>query len=269
MSKGMLLYAMNTPKTDYGKIANVAALLINHHVGLPVSVVVDKLSTVDPGLFDQVIVHAPKRSHLDLLEDRGSSWRNKERHNYLALTPYDQTLVLDSDYLLFNNHLINLFDTVEPLYLSYDAIKTNGDEVEPTEQYISEFSLPLVWGTCFYFRKSPEATLFFDLVEYVRANYGYFTQRYDLSTHMYRNDFTFAIAAHLYSDYRPLVIARNPYPITTAYSHSRIINVSQDGLTLIGPGESNGISYLPNTNVHVLNKQTILDHYELFKQYFL
>lgn len=269
MSKGVLLYAMNTKQMDYGKIANVGAMLIEKHLGLPVSVVVDKRSTVDPGLFDQVIVHNPKRNQLDLLEDRGSSWRNKERHAYLALTPYDQTLVLDSDYLVFNNRLATLFDGVEPLYLTYDAVKTNGDAVEPSERYISEYSLPLVWGTCFYFRKSPEASLFFDLVEYVRSNYGYFTQLYELSTQMYRNDFTFAIAAHMYSGYRAGAIARNPFPIVTAYPGSIIAKVDYDGLTLRGHGETNGISYHKGISVHMLNKQTILDHYEQFKHHFL
>lgn len=260
---------MNTKNTDYGKIANIGAMLIQRHLGLPVSVITDKRSTVDVGLFDQVIVHKPKLNQLDLLESRGSSWRNKERHAYLALTPYEQTLVLDSDYLLFNDRLLQLFDTVEPLYLTYDAVKTNRAPVEPSERHISAFSLPLVWGTCFYFRKSEAATLFFDLVEYVRANYGYFTQLYELSTQMYRNDFTFAIAAHLYSGYRAGVIARNPFPIVTAYPSTIIARVTETGLVLRGHGENNGIAFHEGTSVHMLNKQTILDHYERFKHYFL
>lgn len=266
--RGVLLYSMNTPYVDYGIIANTAALLIERFLGLPVSVVTDERYSVDVGLFDEVIVVDSKKDPGMQLNNPNTTWRNKERHNYFALSPYDETLVLDSDYLQFNPTLLKLFGTGRDLYLSYKARRTNGEAVNTTEKRIADYGLDQNWATCFYFRKTAFSERFFTLVEYVRMNYAFYAQRFDFDTEQYRNDFAFSVAEHLFTDGYKGVLARNPFPITTAYPSSRIEAVKEDGLVLIGSAEPNGLHFHQNESVHLLNKETIINAYPRFKELF-
>lgn len=268
-TRGVLLYAMNTKQVDYGKIANIAALLIDRHLGLPVSVVTDNPISVDIGLFDQIIHYNPRQDKALRFDDPNTDWRNKERDGYYDHSPYDATLVIDSDYLLFSSELLKLFDTDQDLYLSFNALRTNGGLVNDTELRISPYGLDQVWATCFYFRKTPITKAFFNLVSYVREHFDYYAHQYDFDAEKYRNDFTFSVAHHLFTSGTPGVVGKNPFPILTAYPSTRIQKVQEDGLVLIGPAEVNKIHFHQRTSVHMLNKETILDAYPRFKELFL
>lgn len=264
MSKGVLLYAFDTPFNQYGKIASINAALIQRFLNLPVSVVTDHNTVLDFPLFDKVIQLEPSALPISVAIIDNGSWRVSERTGYFEHTPYEETLVLDCDYLQFNNRLLNLFGTSESLYLSYDAIQPNGLPMEDNELRISEFSLDLCWATCFYFRKDEKARAFFDYVEYVRHNYQYFTHQYELTQRGYRNDYVFSIASHLASDLTARSIyGKNPYEIVTGYKCIEIADIQETGL-ILHDSHNDDIYDQRNQSVHLLNKHTITERYDEF-----
>ncbi len=261
MSQGILTYAFDTNTIKYGKIANICALLVRRHLGEKISIVKDRKTEIDTTLFDHVI-------EVDSVDSGNVEWRNKERHNYFEMTPYDKTLVIDSDYLLFNNRLGLFFNTKYDLVLSYNARQPDLTQMYTNERRLNSFTLDMCWATCFYFNKNDYTKAFFDLTEMVRDNYSHYAPLYGVNSSQYRNDYVFSIAHHLFSNQGPRVGLTNPFPITTAYREYEILNVFEDGLLLYNPTKEIKLDRTTNESIHVLNKHTLLENYDKFERLF-
>ena len=100
-SRGVVLFAENTDTINYLAIAHRAERLINHYLDLPVTIIGGESSIKN------------KRYNTDSGEFE--PWNNSGRHAAYELSPYDQTILLDSDYLIFDRNLLKI-----PLSLSSD-----------------------------------------------------------------------------------------------------------------------------------------------------
>ncbi len=120
MTRGVLIFAHNSPNVDYGLMAVIAGGLAKKNLSVPVSLVTD-LGTVnwleESGMiskarevFDKIIeVERPYTKNVRNLHDGFESkvipFVNTNRYSVWELSPYDQTLLIDSDYLIFSNVL--------------------------------------------------------------------------------------------------------------------------------------------------------------------
>ena len=104
MSKGVILFAFNSPKFNYYDMAVATAKRINHFLNLPVTLVTDETSIpTDPNyVFDKTITVTPDKNNK---RDWGI-WINKGRYQAYELSPYDETILLDTDYLVNSNKLL-------------------------------------------------------------------------------------------------------------------------------------------------------------------
>ena len=97
MSKGVLLFAFNSEKYDYFSMAVYTAKRINHFLQLPVTIVTDEDSLGNTeGIFHNVITTDPNKNNR---RDWGQ-WINKDRYRAFEFSPYDETLLLDTDYVV-------------------------------------------------------------------------------------------------------------------------------------------------------------------------
>lgn len=256
MSQGFLIYAHNTEKIDYMRIAQYNARQITRFTQKPVAVVTDADTPVEAGVFEHVI-RRPKPTHVH------ESWRNAERADFNALTPFMRTVVLDADYLVFSDWLNLLFDSPDALLLSNRVIHVSGKGI--SDERMSMFGLQLVWATCFAFeRDSAQAREFFALCDYVREHYEYFGALYDYPTGQFRNDFVFTVAHHLArgQDIHSQVVALNPRPLAMTNRAEPIIALYDDGLLVSHRQSEAGFTRVQHRDVHVLNKQTLLNAIE-------
>ena len=106
-SRGILLFAFNTNAVDYVKIAERSAQLAKSTLGLPITLVTDSPATNT--IFDRVIQvdnalqnYKPGQSNY--------VWRNGDRYRAYELSPYDETILIDSDYLILDDSILKLFD---------------------------------------------------------------------------------------------------------------------------------------------------------------
>ena len=128
---------------------------------------------------------------------------NHDRGTVYDLTPFDETLVMDTDFLVGNDLLLNAFNTDEDFLIYRHITDLN---FERNDEYrfnkISDRSIDMYWATVFYFKKTQRTKLFFDLVNHIKENWLYYRLVYQIPEVTYRNDFSFSIAIHLMNGYQ-------------------------------------------------------------------
>ena len=232
-SKGVVIFATNTAETDYVGIAEQNARLIKHHMGLPTTIV----SAKDTG------------SNKRFSTDTGTfvEWKNFGRHEAYAASPYDETIILDADYLIFDNSLNELFGS-EFDYLLFDKNRYVNIDQQPS--VMGPHSLPYVWATAVLFRKTERTRLFFELVAKVKRNYDYYRLLYNVQEGNYRNDYAFAIAHYILNGFELATKSFSPFPIYTVTGAITSISAAKH-LVLKTP--NNGF-VLPIQNLHIISK---------------
>lgn len=207
MSQGIIIFAQNNADVDYIKLATFSAQQAKKHLDLPVSLITDSRSWLETSQpdhpFDQVIdveytVTAQRKKFYDgALTSKSLEWKNFARNRAYDLSPYDTTLVIDSDYIINTSNLKSAFDRDVELQIyskSTDlASWRNADEFKR----INEFSIPFYWATAFIFQKNQITQAFFDLVAYIKSNWNYYRILYNIDTILFRNDYAFSIAIHI------------------------------------------------------------------------
>ena len=108
MSQGVLLFAFNSPKYNYYEMAVATAKRINHFLGLPVTLVTDEesLPQNQTYIFDNTIITTADKTN----SREWGVWMNKGRFRAYDLSPYDETILLDTDYMVNSDKLLKLFE---------------------------------------------------------------------------------------------------------------------------------------------------------------
>jgi hypothetical protein len=210
MTKGALIFAQNNGEIDYVKIAIFAAKRVKEYLGIPVSLVTDSKtwlyqSDVNPtDIFDQIIdisdntdfIKSQNRSfHDGTVTRKILKWKNFSRSDCYDLSPYDETLVLDSDYIVCSDNLKNIWDNAYDFAIYKEAYDLSRWRTPYT--YINQYSVPFYWATVFYFKKTNETAAFFELVKHIKSNWNYYRTLYNIDSITYRNDFSFSIAINI------------------------------------------------------------------------
>lgn len=197
MNAGVLLFAYNNDQIDYVKLAEWSANRINQFLNLPVTLVTD--SPIENSVFDKIILTDTPASSERFFSDlnQNVSWKNGNRSDAFALTPYDDTLVLDVDYVVNSSDLTQLFYSSEDFLAPCTAYDVTGINDFSELNTFGKFNMPSLWATVLFFRKTHTAELLFSAVNMIKANWQHYRDLYQISKSNFRNDFAFAIAANL------------------------------------------------------------------------
>jgi hypothetical protein len=242
-SRGIVAFAINTDTTDYVGIANRTLKLASKVLGLPYTIITDV-----PGM---------ENNRYDIDQGKFVQWNNASRYMAYELSPYDETIVIDADYLIFDNGLNRLFKTE----FDWQIMKQARGLTQTFETAMGPTSLPYVWATVFAFRKTERARTYFNLIKRIQDNYGYYKSLYNIEQRNYRNDYAFAIAD----------IIMNGYTYNPAGIPGPMLNVDQpvtsitqkDNMFVI---RDNSRAYVvPRTNLHVMSKAYLLS--DQFKEF--
>jgi len=210
-SRGVLLFAFNSKVTDYVKIADVASRLIEKFLKLPVTVVTD-VDALPEFNYENVIRAEAKTGNVRPdRKHRMVEWKNYDRCRAYELSPYDETILIDTDYLILDDSLLKLFEQPFDYRLQYrmqTPLGLNTDEMGPV-------SLPMIWATVVLFRKTASSKIFFDLVSKIQRNYDYYRVLFGIRDTNYRNDFAFSIASMVLNGYIICPEKSIPWPLLT------------------------------------------------------
>jgi hypothetical protein len=193
MTRGAILFAHNSPKYDYYKIAVATAKRINHFLGLPVTIVTDEesIDLTNTYKFDKTIITTPDKSNK---RDWGI-WINKGRYKAYEFSPYDETLLLDVDYVVNSDKLLKTFD------LSIDFCCHNRTEylMQPNlpQEVLSAYSFDTLWATVIMFKKTKKAQQIFECLEMVQKNFNHYSNIHGFISTTFRNDYALTLALRI------------------------------------------------------------------------
>ena len=260
---GVLLFAYDNESIKYTELAKLCALLVRRHLpNTGVTLVTD--NSIDGPFDDVILVETGNSGRRTFRNPNGETeevtWHNKTRPQAYDLTPYDKTLLLDVDYLMFNNSLQWLFQSDKELLCHNTVYDITGKESLIDEKMLHWSSIPMLWATVIYFTKNDTAREFFNLVKLVQDNYQYYNNLYNFKMGPYRNDYAISIAYNLLSLEHYIID-----PLFTLPSQFTLEDVREDG-TLVHNADGE-VSYIRNTNVHVMNKHSIIEHIDEILRY--
>ena len=246
MSRGVVVFAFNTDTVDYVKIADQTSQLARLYLDLPITLITDH--DADPLFrYDNIITIDPQGDTFKT-DDHTKRWRNFGRHHAYSLSPYDETILLDTDYIVLGNSLNTLFETD----FDYKLMHHNTNYGGAVYEQMGETSLPFVWATVILFRKSKKSELLFDLVGKIERNYGYYRALYNIREGNYRNDYAFAIANNILNGYNLNESQGIPWRMFTI--EERIDQVLYDDNFLYIYSEGAG-KVVARQNIHIMDKQ--------------
>lgn len=253
MSKGVMIHAFGDDVIDYYQLALTCAKLAKKNLKLPIVCVTDKDFGKD--VFDDIIMIESKTKQKKTLKTKDSqvryNYKNDTRSLSYDLTPFEQTLVIDSDYLVFNNNLLRYFD----LYgLEVACPKAIFDIVSGQQvfNYISG-TIRQEWATLIYFTKSKHAAQAFEHWKMIQKNYSYYSKLLGVYGHL-RNDYALSIASHTMNGFR--YAWEYLEPINWIPSSSNLLEIRTNGEVLISINEK--VIKLSQLNLHFMDKVSLL-----------
>jgi len=269
------MFAHNNDLFDYGKMAYTAALAAIHHIKVPVSLVSDhatweKLLREYPrAMFtiDQIILIEHQDTHLRhfALADgstKKAKYHNTSRLDAYELSPYDETLLIDSDVLIQDTSLQAVWGS--PAYIKMNhEISELIPATTNTQIKFSDKSLTTFWATLCYFRKCKVTEDFFALSKYVEEHYEYYGTLYGFPTSLVRVDYIMTVAAHIMSGYvhgaKSIV---EPLPVEdTVFAWNDDVLIAYDEGRSTFLTKSGGRDFPVSTyrTVHCMNKDSMMN----------
>jgi hypothetical protein len=236
-SRGIVAFAINTANTDYAGIAQQTVALASQVLDLPYTIITeDHMAYMNWHNY---------RHDVDLGHE--VEWKNFGRNLSYELSPYEETLVIDVDYVVQDAGLLKIFDLPWDYLLQRSARSLN-DEYVPA--VMGAHSLPYVWATVFAFRKTDRAKAFFNLVQRIEANYHYYRELFNVESRSYRNDYAFAMADTILNGFSvPKVSIPGP-----------MLNITQPIKSMTSQGnqiiikDKHSAYVIPQMNMHVMSK---------------
>jgi len=246
-SRGVLLFAFNTAHINYVEIAVRCTKLVKHTLNLPVTLVTE--SEISNPIFDNIIYVDNTLKNYKI--DQPGMWRNGDRYQAYKLSPYDETLLIDSDYLVLDHNLLKLFEQD----FDYRIMTRNEKPARPWTLNMGMYGLQYMWATVIAFRKTEKSKMLFDLVGRVQRNYLYYMRLYHIRESNFRNDYAFTIADNILNGYDSDFNRGIPWPMLTFADVTTSITV-KDNLLTIKEREKGYI--VPKQNIHVMDKGYLL-----------
>lgn len=281
-SRGFIMFAHNNAEIDYFKLAVINSLLIQKHLGINnITVVTDPHSysyaveslgedLIKSAINNLIVVEKDKEfksQNIRVFKDTSHTAKqlpfyNINRCDAYELSPYDETILLDVDYLILSDTLNQCWGHNEEIMMNWRYQDIMFDRKDYTLDRLNPFGITMYWATVVYFKKSAYAETFFNLVKHVKNNIAYYKDLYRWPGNLYRNDYSFSIAAHVMSGFVDKGIPQLP---TTLYKtfDTDDIHKAIDEKTLImylekprSPGDFI-LTKWSGVDLHVMNKWAI------------
>lgn len=180
-NKGYLVLAQNNSKTDYLRQAYALALSIKNSQssvnGISLATDVEKRDIPQEyfQVFDE-IVGIPWMDHA-----ANSTWKIENKWKYYHMTPYHETVILDTD-MLFPEDVSHWWDhfSSRDIWIADRPLTFRGEVITSTkyrDAFVSN-ELPNVYTAFMYFKKDRLAAELFSLIEIIFNNWERFYYDY-------------------------------------------------------------------------------------------
>jgi hypothetical protein len=226
LSQGVVIFAFNNEATDYIAMAAWSAKNIRRHLNLPVALVTDDPESAARHMFDHIIVTTPDTGGSRYFADyqQTITWHNAGRVNAYELSPFDQTLVLDADYVVASNSLLDVLKIPQQFAAFSDAFEPSSMTNLET---FGEYKMPMWWATVMMFRRGTVSQYIFDSMQMIHNNWQHYRDLYGIHQSNYRNDYALSIALGLVAGSEQSVHALH-WPMVNVMPEHGLTCVKQD-----------------------------------------
>ena len=247
-SKGILILYSESTQLDYLRLSELCARLAEKHLGVPSTVV--KLE--------------PKQKNFRTFrypdgELEGTEWNNIGRYSAYDLSPYDETLLIDSDYIVQSDTLANYFGCDHDFVCHNSSWDVSGNDVFRHDRFLQNggSGFEMRWATVCYFKKSKHAQKIFDTWHMVYENYAYYSKLFGFKLAPFRNDFALSIAHQLCNGYANT--ATFDYALPALSSSDSVLDYA-NGRWLLKYQYKESHNVVRYTgDLHVMNKRSLLE----------
>ena len=272
MKNGVLLFAHDNSRIDYIKQAIYCATRIKKYMHLPVALATDNIAKAKKDAKDAIehFIELPlpqtnqvKHFYNGVYSSTTLPWYNHGRSNSYDITPFDNTIVMDTDFIVSNNHLNRAFEVDRDIQFYKNICDTGLDRKLDEFKFITDTSIPMWWATVFCFKKTDNAKIFFDLVKHIKNEWNFYRLQYQIINKNFRNDFAFSIAAHILNGFNNNNFV-GELPGKFWFSSDRDIPLSIEGDTCkLLVDQTDSANYIPvklkQANIHIMNKFSLQD----------
>jgi hypothetical protein len=257
-------------------MAVISGGLAKKNLQVPVSLITDA-STITwmkesnifnqaESIFDHIItVNRPTTDNQRRLYDGQAGqmipFINTNRNTAWELTPYDRTLLIDSDFFILSNSLGEYWNVDVDVMLGHSINDIyNDSRVGYLDRNVSDTGVKMYWATTVMFSKNANAKLFFDTVNYVKENYSQFADVFRFDSRQFRNDIAFSVAKHILDGYQQIDVGALP-PVLSALDKDILHSVNDNTLTFLVDYKltnSYCAAAISNIDIHIMNKQSVI-----------
>lgn len=288
MSKGILYFGISNERINYLKLAYVSALLAKKHMpNIPITVVTDLndtrndffkkyedkiLSVID----NLVVLDKPTfiKKNTRVYRDTNyysitAEFKNGLRPDAYDLSPYDETLLIDVDYLMLNDSLKHVWGCQEDILINDSAINLEYKKLDGPEFRLNPYGIKMYWATVVYFKKCPRMKMFFEFIKHIKEHWDFYKLVYDFPSGLYRNDYAFSIAIHVLNGFlENKEIKKLPGgPILTLTDKDQLFKIKncKEIMSFVNDSSENWKFYahtIKGINLHCMNKISILNNFD-------
>jgi hypothetical protein len=256
--KGALIYAFDNGLTDYVSMAAWSAANIRRHLKIPVAVITDDLTAQG---FDQVIYQpAPTSDSRHFVDyNKSAEWHNQSRADAYELSPWDDTLLLDADYVVASDQLQVLLSIDQDFLAHRWAYDLTGIDDFAALNYFGQHRQPMWWATVMRFRRSRAAELIFGTMTMVRDNWAHYCNLYGVRERAYRNDFALSIAVAVVNGQVMPAAHTIPWQLASVLPTAQLTQTAADNYTVQFANESAQQRRITvnNMDFHAMGKQQL------------
>ena len=271
------MFAHNNREIDYFRMAVVNALLVKRHLGVPVCVVTDKdsydygVKSLGKDLIDSAISiikfvdtsSSFRRSNTKIYRDtvhkqKKLPFYNLNRCDAYDLSPFEQTLLIDTDYLILGNTLNTCWDSKNTFMMNYAWRDINFSRKLELD-YVNDAGITMYWATVVYFTRDEFSENFFTLCKHIRENTEYYRDLYKWPESIFRNDFVFSIAGHMINGLQDKSVPQLPTTLYKTFDFDDVHSIVSDTEIIMymekasEPGDYTLARWSKN-DLHVMNK---------------
>lgn len=244
MTRGVLIYAFNNGEIDYLAMAKWSQKRIKRLLGLDTTIISNTEQQASSG-------------GTRTFNDKTSPWLNASRCNAWEDSPYDETIVLDADYIVNSDTLLKLFDTKQDFLIHQTVSDVTAQNQFVGQKSFGELHFPQSWATVFYFNRAKDNQLIFKTVRMIKENYSHYANLYKFPRMPFRNDFAFSIALGMLNGHTITDNNLIKWPLTTA-STNVVVSVEDDTIKLEYEKNNKHMRLeLRELDLHVMNKKAM------------
>ena len=281
MSQGFMVHAYNNCDIDYGLLALCCCLLIKKHLAVNNTVLISSEDTLDwlqqtqdhdliDYAFDYIKItdrnwSIPTRQFNDTQYTVNTVLYDIEsRFNSFTLTPFDETILLDADFLILDQSIDTIWGCKEDLLINKKIIDLNLNQTTGKEfaARFNKMRITRYWSSIMYFKMTTQVQSLFELTKFIKENYPDFQMFHNSGTTEWCSfDSCLSVAIHMLNSQLEIdnIKPFSVQPLLTATEMNNFIDFRESCAVFTNENHyEDSPVYKVSSNVHVMNKWAML-----------